>query len=81
MAKEKKTQGVQAAAGLIRYFDAEDSNALQISRWGVMLGGILPILVVEISTATGLQNGASTLAVGLSLILINEFRIARSLTL
>ena len=36
MAKEKKTQGFQSAAGLIRYFDAEDSNAIQISRWGVM---------------------------------------------
>ena len=81
MAKEKKTQGFQSAAGLIRYFDAEDSNALQISRWGVMLGGILSILVVEISTATGLQNGAYTLAAGLSLIIFNEFRIARSLTL
>ncbi len=81
MAKEKKTQGFQSAAGLIRYFDAEDSNALQLSRWGVLLAGILAIMVVEISTATGLQNGAYILAVGLSLILFNEFRLARSRTL
>ena len=81
MAKEKKTQGFQSAAGLIRYFDAEDSNALQLSRWGVLLAGILSILVVEISTATGLQNGAYILAGGLSLIVFNEFRLARSRTL
>ena len=47
MAKEKKTQGFQSAAGLIRYFDAEDSNAIQISRWGVMLACLLAIIVVE----------------------------------
>jgi preprotein translocase subunit Sec61beta len=81
MAKEKKTQGFQSAAGLIRYFDAEDSNALQISHVGVLLGGILAIAVVEVSTAFGLQTGAYVLAVGLSGIIFNEFRISRSRTL
>ena len=51
MAKEKKTQGFQSAAGLIRYFDAEDSNALQISHWGVLLGGILAIAVTTTAPA------------------------------
>ena len=81
MAKEKKTQGFQSAAGLIRYFDADDSNALQMSHWGVLLGGILAIAVVEVSTAIGLQTGAYVLAVGLSGIVFNEFRISRSRTL
>ena len=49
MAKEKKTQGFQSAAGLIRYFDAEDSNAIHISRWGVMLACFLAIIVVELA--------------------------------
>ncbi len=30
MAKEKKGSGFQSAAGLIRYFDAEDETALKI---------------------------------------------------
>ena len=81
MAKEKKTQGLQSAAGLIRYFDAEDSNALQLSHWSVLLGGILAIMVVEVSTAVGLQTGAYVLAVGLTGIVFNEFRISRSRTL
>ena len=33
MAKEKKGQGFQSAAGLIRYFDAEDDNAIPLTRW------------------------------------------------
>ena len=78
MAKEKKTQGFQSAAGLIRYFDVEDSNALQISHWGVLLAGILAILVVETSTAFGLTVGAYVLAAGLAVILFNEFRLSRS---
>ena len=36
MAKEKKGQGFQSAAGLIRYFDAEDDNAIQMTRWFVI---------------------------------------------
>ena len=47
----------------------------------VLLGGILAIAVVEVSTAFGLQTGAYVLAVGLSGIVFNEFRISRSRTL
>ncbi len=36
MAKEKKGAGFQSAAGLIRYFDAEDETALKISPWAII---------------------------------------------
>jgi len=78
MAKEKKTQGFQSAAGLIRYFDAEDSNAIQISKWAVILTCILTMMVVEISEAVGRETGAYVLAVGAVIIIINEIRSRRS---
>jgi preprotein translocase subunit Sec61beta len=78
MAKEKKTQGFQSAAGLIRYFDAEDSNAIQISKWAVILTCILTMMVVEISEAVGRETGAYVLAVGVVIIIVNEIRSRRS---
>lgn len=36
MAKDKKNEGFHSAAGLIRYFDAEDDKALKISPWVVV---------------------------------------------
>ena len=74
MAKEKKTQGFQSAAGLIRYFDAEDSNAIQISRGGVMLACLLAIIVVEISEALGRDTGAYVLLIGVVILILNEIR-------
>ena len=35
MAKEKKGSGIQQAAGLIRYFDEESEDAIQISKGAV----------------------------------------------
>ena len=32
MAKDKKGSGIQQAAGLIRYFDEESEDAIQISK-------------------------------------------------
>ncbi len=78
MAKEKKTQGFQSAAGLIRYFDAEDSNAIQISRWGVMLACLVAIIVVEISEALGRETGTYVLLVGVVILILNEIRNSRS---
>ena len=78
MAKEKKTQGFQSAAGLIRYFDAEDSNAIQISKWGVILACILTIIVVEVAAAIDRQTSAYILGIGFVIIILNEFRISRS---
>ena len=78
MAKEKKTQGFQSAAGLIRYFDAEDSNAIQISRWGFMLACLLAIIVVELAEAVGRETSAYVLAVGVVVLILNEIRNSRS---
>ena len=77
MAKEKKTQGFQSAAGLIRYFDAEDSNAIQVSRWGVLLSCILTIIVVEFAARFDRQSSAYILIIGLIVIILNEIRIRR----
>jgi len=78
MAKEKKSQGFQSAAGLIRYFDAEDSNAIQISKWGILLGCIVTVMVVEIAARVGRETSAYVLALGLAIIILNEIRIRRS---
>tara|TARA_B110000438_G_scaffold26510_1_gene25261 strand:- start:8631 stop:8876 length:246 start_codon:yes stop_codon:yes gene_type:complete len=78
MAKEKKGQGFQSAAGLIRYFDAEDSNAIQITKGAVILTCILTIMVVEIAEAVGREISAYVLAVGAIIIIINEIRSRRS---
>jgi preprotein translocase subunit Sec61beta len=78
MAKEKKGQGFQSAAGLIRYFDAEDSNAIQISKWAVILACILTIMVVEIAAAVGREIGLYVLAIGLVIIILNEIRSRRA---
>ena len=78
MAKEKKSQGFQSAAGLIRYFDAEDSNAIQMTRWLVILSCILAIMVVEITSALGRETGLYVLVIGLIIILLNEIRLRRA---
>ncbi len=78
MAKEKKGQGFQSAAGLIRYFDAEDDNAIQMTRWFVILCCILTIIVVEVAAAIGRETGLYVLAVGLVIIILNEIRLRRA---
>ena len=78
MAKEKKGQGFQSAAGLIRYFDAEDDNAIQMTRWFVILTCILTIMVVEIAEAFGTETSLYVLAIGLVIILLNEIRLRRA---
>ena len=78
MAKEKKTQGFQSAAGLIRYFDAEDSNAIQISKWGVILACILTVNVVEVAARIDRMTGLYILAIGVVILILNEIRFRRS---
>jgi len=51
MAKEKKGEGFHSAAGLIRYFDAEEKTALKIPPWFVIALCVGTIVVV---TAVGL---------------------------
>jgi preprotein translocase subunit Sec61beta len=37
MAKQKKGEGFHSAAGLIRYFDAEEKTSLRIPPWFVIV--------------------------------------------
>lgn len=46
--KEKKGEGFHSAAGLIRYFDAEDETAFKIAPWGVVGGCIALSVIVEL---------------------------------
>ena len=51
MPKEKKGQGFQSAAGLIRYFDSEDEKALKISPYFVIGMIVATIVVVTLLAA------------------------------
>jgi preprotein translocase subunit Sec61beta len=48
MPKDKKGEGFHSAAGLIRYFDAEDEKAPKINPWMVFGLAIGVIVVVEV---------------------------------
>lgn len=55
MAKQKKSEGFHSAAGLIRYFDAEDVKALKINPWfvvGVALAISTLVLVLGLLSPT-----------------------------
>jgi preprotein translocase subunit Sec61beta len=50
MPKEKKGEGFHSAAGLIRYFDAEEKTSLKIPPWLVIamcIGTIVVVVVVH----------------------------------
>lgn len=49
MAKEKKGEGFQSAAGLIRYFDAEEKTAFKIDKWVVIVMCILTAVGVTMA--------------------------------
>lgn len=49
MAKEKKGEGFQSAAGLIRYFDAEEKTAFKIDPKVVVV--LCVLLAVAVTTA------------------------------
>lgn len=46
MPKEKKGEGFHSAAGLIRYFDAEEKTSLRIPPWAVIVISIGTIIIV-----------------------------------
>jgi preprotein translocase subunit Sec61beta len=46
MAKTKKGEGFHSAAGLIRYFDAEEKTSLRIPPWFVIAMCVGTIVVV-----------------------------------
>ena len=50
MAKNKKNEGFHSAAGLIRYFDAEEDVALKINPWIVVGMCIVMSVIVIIFT-------------------------------
>jgi preprotein translocase subunit Sec61beta len=52
MAKEKKTEGFHSAAGLIRYFDAEEKTAFKIDPKVVVLLALLLAVVVTAAKIT-----------------------------
>jgi preprotein translocase subunit Sec61beta len=48
MAKDKKKEGFHSAAGLIRYFEAEDDKALKLHPWlvvGLTIGGAVLVAI------------------------------------
>ena len=47
MAKQKKGEGFHSAAGLIRYFDAEEKSSLRIPPWFVISMCVATIIVVS----------------------------------
>lgn len=49
MAKEKKGEGFQSAAGLIRYFDAEEKTAFKIDKWAVIAMSVLTAVGVTLA--------------------------------
>jgi preprotein translocase subunit Sec61beta len=49
MAKEKKSSGIQQAAGLIRYFDEESEDAIQISKGSIYFACISFSVVVYLA--------------------------------
>ena len=50
MAKKNKGMGFHSAAGLIRYFDAEEKTAFRISPWFVIALSIATAFVVLITS-------------------------------
>jgi preprotein translocase subunit Sec61beta len=48
MAKQKKGEGFHSAAGLIRYFDAEEKTSLRIPPWFVATMCVATIVGITI---------------------------------
>ena len=49
MAKEKKGSGIQQAAGLIRYFDEESEDAIQISKTMIYVACFVFSITISVS--------------------------------
>jgi len=50
MPKDKKKEGFHSAAGLIRYFDAEDDKAVKVHPWLVV--GMCVVVAAIIAVAS-----------------------------
>jgi preprotein translocase subunit Sec61beta len=49
MAKQKKGEGFHSAAGLIRYFDAEEKTSLRIPPWLVVTMCVATMIIVTVA--------------------------------
>jgi len=49
MAKQKKGEGFHSAAGLIRYFDAEEKSSLRIPPWLVVVMCVTTMVIVTVA--------------------------------
>ena len=58
--------GLMSSAGLVRYFDAEDRNAIRIDPKTVTAWGIVFGFVVQLLNAFGFGGGGTGLPPGLS---------------
>lgn len=58
MAKQEKGAGFQQAAGLIRYFDAEEETAIKFNPYGVLIVSfLLSVVVLVISNLEATRLG------------------------
>lgn len=48
MPKQKKGEGFHSAAGLIRYFDAEEKTSLRIPPWFIIFMCVSTIVIVTV---------------------------------
>ena len=47
--KNKKGEGFHSAAGLIRYFDAEEEVAVKIHPYAVLMASIAMVVIIEVA--------------------------------
>jgi preprotein translocase subunit Sec61beta len=52
MAKKDKGEGFHSSAGLIRYYDAEETSAVKIPPWFVYVMSVATIIIVTIAHIT-----------------------------
>ncbi len=52
MAKKDKGEGFHSSAGLIRYYDAEETSSVKIPPWFVYAMSVATIIIVTIAHVT-----------------------------
>ena len=66
MAKSESSGGLMSSAGLVRYFDSEDRNAIRLDPKTVIAWSGLFGVLVQVLNAVGLSSGgAGTIVLGL----------------
>ncbi|PSP74879.1 preprotein translocase subunit Sec61beta [Halobacteriales archaeon QS_1_68_20] len=59
MAKKDDSGGLMSSAGLVRYFDSEDQNAIRIDPKTVVAWAVLFGVLVQVINAVGIGGGGS----------------------